>query len=101
MKTLKGVAIIACFSFAAGTIGGYLFQRWEMTGFSFTAPQPEQAIAKASNPPAPSSPPKPDRPSLSQKLNSCLGKPLDKAVIDTLTDKQLNDLTFASCNPQK
>ena len=97
MKTLKGVSIIACFSFASGTIGGYLFQRWEMTGFILTPP-PEQAIAKASNPPAPSSPPKPDRPSLSQKLNSCLGKPLDKTVLESLTDKQLNDLTFATCN---
>jgi hypothetical protein len=96
MKTLKGVAIIACFSFASGTVGGYLFQRWEMTGFSFTPVQPEQAIAKAapSDPPAP---PKPDRASLSQKLSQCLGKPLDKAVIQSLTDKQLNDLTFASC----
>jgi hypothetical protein len=100
---IKALLITGSLCLAVGTIGGYFLQKMETIGAASTSIQKPQTLA-AQNTPAKSDEaiagnitPKTDRNALILKLSLCLNRKLNKAFIDSLTDKQLNDITFEAC----
>jgi hypothetical protein len=90
---IKALCITASIAFAIGAIGGYILQKMETTPIAAQSPEPkknDEAIAA-------SIPQKSNRGDLLLKLSLCANRKLDKAFVDSLNDKQLNDLTFDVC----
>lgn len=100
---VKTLLITSALSLAIGTIGGYYIQKMEAIGAASTSIQKPQtlaaqsALAKPDEAIAANITPKADRQTLILKLSLCLNRRLDKAFIDSLTDKQLNDITYEAC----
>lgn len=100
---IKALLITGSLCLAVGTIGGYFLQRIETNGAASTSIQKPQTLAAQSTPAksdeviAANIAPKTDRQTLILKLALCLNRKPNKAFIDSLTDKQLNDITFEAC----
>jgi len=100
---IKALLITGSLCLAMGTIGGYFLQRMETSGAASTSIQKPQTLtaqttpAKSDEAIAANITPKTDRQTLLLKLSLCLNRKLNKAFIDSLTDKQLNDITFEAC----
>lgn len=100
---IKALLITASLSLAIGTIGGYYLQKMEAIGAASTSIQKSQTLTAQSTPAksdeaiAANITKKTDRQALVLKLSLCLNRKLNKAFIDSLSDKQLNDITFEAC----
>lgn len=100
---IKALVITASLSLAVGTIGGYFLQKMEVIGAAQTSIQKPQNLAAQSAPAKPDEAiaanitQKTDRQALVLKLALCLNRKPNKAFIDSLSDKQLNDITFEAC----
>jgi hypothetical protein len=100
---IKALVITASLSLAIGTIGGYYLQKMEAIGAASPSIQKTQTLAAQSTPAksdeaiAANITQKTDRNALILKLSLCLNRKLNKAFIDSLSHKQLNDITFEAC----
>jgi hypothetical protein len=100
---IKALLITGSLSLAVGTIGGYYLQKMENIGAVSPSIQKPQTLTAQSNPAKPDEvlaaniTPKNNRQTLILKLSLCLNRKPNKAFIDSLTDKQLNDITFEAC----
>ncbi len=100
---IKALVITASLSLAVGTIGGYFLQKMEVIGAASPSIQKPQTLTAQSTPAksdeaiAANITPKTDRQTLILKLSLCLNRKPNKAFIDSLSDKQLNDITFEAC----
>jgi len=100
---VKALLITGSLCLAMGTIGGYFLQKMENIGAASPSIQKPQTLtaqttpAKSDEAIAANITPKTDRQTLLLKLSLCLNRKLNKAFIDSLSDKQLNDITFEAC----
>lgn len=100
---IKALLITGSLCLAIGTIGGYYIQKMEAIGAASTSIQKAQTLAAQSAPAKPDEAiaanitSKTDRQTLVLKLSLCLNRKPNKAFIDSLSDKQLNDITFEAC----
>jgi len=102
-KMIKALLITASLSLAIGTIGGYYLQKMEVIGAASPSIQKTQTLAaqstaaKSDEAIAANVNPKTDRQTLVLKLSLCLNRKPNNALLDSLSDKQLNDITFEAC----
>jgi len=100
---IKAICITGSLCLAVGSIGGYYLEKMQTIGAAQTSIQKPQTLtaqspaAKSDEAIAATIPQKTDREKLILKLSLCLNRKLDKALIDSLSDKKLNDLTFEAC----
>lgn len=100
---IKALLITSALSLAIGTIGGYYLQKMEAIGAASPSIQKSQTLAaqstaaKSDEAIAANITPKTDRQTLVLKLSLCLNRKVDKAFIDSLSDKQLNHATYEAC----
>ncbi len=96
---VKVLLITGSLCLAVGTIGGYFLQKMEAQ----TSIQKPQTLTAQSPPAKPDEAiaanitQKTDRKALILKLSLCLNRKPNKAFIDSLSDRQLNDITFEAC----
>lgn len=100
---IRALLITSALSLAVGTIGGYFLQKMEVIGAASPSIQKAQTFTAQSIPTKPDEAiaanitQKTDRQTLILKLSLCLNRKLNKPYIDSLSDKQLNDITFEAC----
>jgi len=100
---IKSLLITGSLCLSVGTIGGYFLQKMENIGAVSPSIQKSQTLAAQSTPAKPDEAiaanitQKANRQTLVLKLSLCLNRKPNKAFIDSLSDKQLNDITFEAC----
>lgn len=103
---IKALLITGSLCLAVGTIGGYFLQKMENIGAASPSIQKPQTLAAQSTPAksdeaiAANITPKIDRETLLLKLSLCLNRKLNKAFTDSLSNQELNDITFEFCKKQ-